>query len=324
MLLNFTFRQVLGLLIVLFLGTGAMAQISIPNSSFTDAQDFGTLANTGTSSTVPAGWAFSEAGANQNALYAAGTGSSNAGDTYSFGFAAPNTERAFGGLQAGSLIPTVGVCYTNNTTATITGLTVTYTGETWRVGTATRTDGIQFQYNQSTTGINGAGTWTSFPALDYFNPGQATGSGTMQHSATISSPISGLSIAPGATFCFRWTDFNATGADDGIGIDDYSLTNIVAPSPCDAITPLTCGTAVSRSLSGTGFWNTSFCGNSTVGSEAVYSFTPTMSGVHTLIINGVGGDPLTLATSWLPVVVPQVVGTALVLLLAPVITLLAH
>lgn len=130
MQLNFTFRQVLGLLTVLFWGTGAMAQISIPNASFTDAQDFSTLANTGTSSTVPAGWAFSEAGANQNALYAAGTGSNNAGDTYSFGFAAPNTERAFGGLQAGSLIPTVGVCYTNNTTATITGLTVTYTGET--------------------------------------------------------------------------------------------------------------------------------------------------------------------------------------------------
>ncbi len=64
------------------------------------------------------------------------------------------------------------------------------------------------------------------------------------------------------------------------------------PSPCDVITPLPCGTAVSPSLSGTGFWNTSFCGNSTVGSEAVYSFTPTMSGVHTLIINGVGGDPV--------------------------------
>jgi len=291
MRLKILFNCALCLLAVLFFSTEQFAQISIPNASFTDAQDFSTLASSGTSSTVPTGWAFAEAGANQNALYTAGTGSGNAGDTYSFGLAG-NSERAFGGLQSGNLIPTVGVCYTNNTGAVITELTVNYTGETWRVGAASRTDGIQFQYNQNTTGISGAGTWTSFPSLDYFNPGQATGSGTMQHSALISAPITGLSIQPGATFCFRWVDFNATGADDGIGVDDYSLTNIIAPSPCASITTLPCNTAVAPSLTGSGLWNTSFCGNSTLGSEVIYSFTPTSTGVHTLIINGVGGDPV--------------------------------
>ncbi len=224
---NFHIQHLLCLLLALCFSTEQFAQISIPNGSFTDAQDFSTLANSGTSSVVPTGWAFFETGTNQNALYAAGTGSGNAGDTYSFGPVAPNTERAFGGLQSGTLVPTVGVCYTNNTGSAINALTVTYTGETWRVGTANRTDGIQFQYNQSTTAINGAGTWTSFAALDYFNPGQAAGSGTMQHSATISSAITGLNIAAGATFCFRWNSFDATGADDGIGVDDYSLGNIV-------------------------------------------------------------------------------------------------
>jgi hypothetical protein len=38
----------------------------------------------------------------------------NTGDTYSFG-AASNTERAFGGLQSGSLNPTIGAAFTNNT-----------------------------------------------------------------------------------------------------------------------------------------------------------------------------------------------------------------
>ena len=42
---------------------------------------------------------FFETGTNANALYTAGTGSSNAGDTYSFG-ATSNAERAFGGLRS--------------------------------------------------------------------------------------------------------------------------------------------------------------------------------------------------------------------------------
>ncbi|MBK9015233.1 MAG: hypothetical protein IPM82_14870 [Saprospiraceae bacterium] len=100
------------------------------------------------------------------------------------------------------------------------------------MGAASRTDGLQFQYNQSTTAIDGAGTWTAFTALDYFNPGQATGSGSMQHSALISASITGLSIAPGATFCLRWNDFNATGADDGMAVDDFMLSDIVVPAPC--------------------------------------------------------------------------------------------
>ena len=58
-------------------------------------QNFDTLALSGTSSTVPTGWDFLEAGANANTTYTAGTGSSNTGDSYSFGLAA-STDRAFG------------------------------------------------------------------------------------------------------------------------------------------------------------------------------------------------------------------------------------
>lgn len=48
-------------------------------------QNFDSLANSGTSSALPTGWAFSESGTNANTMYTAGTGSGNAGDTYSFG-----------------------------------------------------------------------------------------------------------------------------------------------------------------------------------------------------------------------------------------------
>lgn len=82
----------------LFLFQNSNSQVSLTGATYN--QDFNTLALSGTSSTVPAGWLFSESGTNANTIYTAGTGSGNAGDTYSFG-AASNSERAFGGLQSG-------------------------------------------------------------------------------------------------------------------------------------------------------------------------------------------------------------------------------
>src|SRR6185436_16426682 len=90
-------------------------------------QNFDSLASAGTSSITPAGWGFVETGTNANTSYAAGTGSNNAGDTYSFGTAA--ADRALGGLQSGSLVPIVGAQFTNNTGGTITSLAISYTGE---------------------------------------------------------------------------------------------------------------------------------------------------------------------------------------------------
>ena len=51
-----------------------MAAISLTTGT-TYTQNFDTLASAGTSSTLPDGWVFSEAGTNANATYTAGTGS---------------------------------------------------------------------------------------------------------------------------------------------------------------------------------------------------------------------------------------------------------
>jgi hypothetical protein len=45
------------------------------------------------------------------------------------------------------LTPSYGAKFLNNTNAAITSLTVTYIGETWRVGNANRSDKIDFQYS---------------------------------------------------------------------------------------------------------------------------------------------------------------------------------
>jgi len=284
-------------LIALLCITGpAWAQISIPNTSFTYTENFNTLPISGTGHTaVPAGWAFFETSSafGANTTFRAGDASGawfeQTYDTYSFG-ATGNSDRAFGSITStgqDSLNTTIGACFTNNTGATITSLTITYTGETWQVASQNRVDGLVFQYNQNTTAINGAGTWTAFSALDYFNPGAPTiGGGSLRHSAVVSSTISGLNIAPGNTFCFRWLNFDATAAaqgnpnqEDAIGIDDFSLGNIVACAPpvvnAPTVTQPTCGApsggAITVNATGIGVLEYSINNGSTWSTDPMFS-----------------------------------------------------
>src|SRR5688572_14754071 len=94
-------------------------QISLPMiDADVGPETFNTLGTAATgNTTVPSGWFFAESGTNANTTYSAGTGSGNAGDTWSFGAAGtpPSSERAFGGLQSGSLVPTIGAIYKNDT-----------------------------------------------------------------------------------------------------------------------------------------------------------------------------------------------------------------
>ncbi|HWS27967.1 MAG TPA: hypothetical protein VN259_15505, partial [Xanthomonadales bacterium] len=201
--------------------------MSLTTLGSASTQNFDTLANTGTSSTLPTGWFFAESGANANATYTAGTGSGTAGDTYSFG-AAASTDRALGGLQSGSLIPTIGACFTNNSGNTITSLDVAYTGEQWRLGTVARVDQLDFQYSLDAASLT-TGTWTDVNALDFLAPNQVAPTGAKDGNAAgnrtaLSNSIASLTIANGATVWIRWNDLNATSSDDGLSVDDFSLT----------------------------------------------------------------------------------------------------
>ncbi|WP_392531283.1 lamin tail domain-containing protein [Nostoc sp. C117] len=247
-------------------------------------QDFDTLANSGTSTTLPTGWEFLETGTNANTTYTAGTGSSNTGDTYSFG-SSGSTERALGGLQSGSLIPTIGVSFSNNTGSTITSLAVSYRGEEWRLGTASRTDKLDFQYSLDATSLAN-GTWTDVDSLDFSSPNTSGSVGLRDGNATgnftnISTTISGLNIANGATFYLRWQDFNASGSDDGLAIDDFSLS---VPVPTSA------GVTITQSGGSTDVTE----GGATDSYTVVLNSQPTADVTINIINNG---DPQTKTTT---------------------------
>ncbi len=194
-------------------------------------QNFDTLSNTAGSTTnnlTITGWFLTESGggARDNEQYAVDTGASGTGDMYSYGAAAA-TDRALGGLRSGTLIPVFGACFTNNTGATIGNLAIAYTGEEWRLGTAARTDQINFEYSTNATDLV-TGTYTGVAALNFVTPVTATtgakDGNVAANRTALSNTISSLSIANGATFWIHWTDTDATGADDGLSADDFSLT----------------------------------------------------------------------------------------------------
>ncbi len=201
--------------------------ISLPTSGTVYTQDFNTLSNSGTTNTLSIeGWYLSETGNNANQQYAAGTGNANAGDMYSFGLMS-DTDRALGGLRSSSLVPVFGASFTNNTGRTVTSLDVSYTGEQWRLGAANRTDQLNFEYSTNATSLT-TGNWTGVTQLNFVTPNTtATGAknGNDEDNRTsISYTITELSIPNGTTFWIRFTDTDVSGSDDGLAVDDFSLT----------------------------------------------------------------------------------------------------
>jgi hypothetical protein len=203
-------------------------------SSFGTAytENFDTLANTGTTNgTLPTGWALRETGTSTrvNQQYAAGTGSDNTGDTYSFG-AAGSSERAFGTLLSGTITPTIGASFVNNAGGTLTALAISYTGEMWRAGVTNRgaADRLDFQYSLDATSLS-TGTWIDVDALDFLSPNLNATAGALNGNAaenrtSLAQTIIGLSVANGSTFWLRWNDVDIPSSDDGLAVDDFSLT----------------------------------------------------------------------------------------------------
>ncbi len=229
------------LVVALSLALGMVGQITQPviadgSASLTAfgvtyTQDFDILAITGTTnatSTLPIGWMLTESGggSRDNEQYAADTGGSNSGDSYSYGSAA-STDRALGGLQSGSVIPTIGASFTNNTGGTISSLAIAYTGEQWRLGTIARQDYIKFQYSTNATSLSD-GSWSDISSLNFTAPvttavGAKDGN-AVANRTTLSYTLTELSISNGSIFWIRWLSYDASGADDGLAVDDFSLT----------------------------------------------------------------------------------------------------
>ena len=213
---------------------GGSGSVSLTALGTPYSQDFNTLGNSPDNTifaTLPTGWFISESGtsARNDGKYAAGSGTSTTGDTYSFG-ATGSTERALGTLLSGTITSTIGASFTNNTGATITQLAIAFTGEMWRAGVTNRNaaDRLDFSYSTSASSLT-TGTWTAFSGLSVSSPVVNATAGALNgnvspNRAAVTGTIAGLSVANGATVWIRWVDFDIASSDDGLAIDDFSIT----------------------------------------------------------------------------------------------------
>lgn len=207
----------------------------------TYSQNFDTLPNTGTvtfTGTQPFDLAAAPAGATGMTGWSLGatagtptliaaTGSTTNGAAYSYG-ASGATDRSLGAQGSGSVVARFGVSLVNTTGATLTQVTIGYTGEQWRRGNSAA-NVLAFSYGIGATNL-ATGVFVAAPALDFTAP-VTTGAdvaldGNLAANRKVIAPVTltGLTWAPGQTLLLRWSDTNDGGNDDGISIDDLTFT----------------------------------------------------------------------------------------------------
>jgi DNA/RNA endonuclease YhcR with UshA esterase domain len=192
-------------------------------------QNFDSLANSGKASTMPYGWYFYETDVNANTIYSADSGSSTTGDTYSYGHSG-STERALGTLASSKLKSYIGMQFKNSTGATVTSITVSFTVEMWRLGATGRgADSMYATMSTSAGSLSASSGWTSIPSLTFISPvvGGTVGltdGNSSTYQTKVNVTLTGLSIPDGQTAWLRWYDPNVASNDDGLAIDDFSLT----------------------------------------------------------------------------------------------------
>ena len=190
-----------------------------------------------------------------------------------------------------------GVVFQNNSGSSLSLGNFSYNGELYVPhGTANNVDGFQFFYQISATAVTdltsgGAAHtngntfaqnaalvdtgWTRVGAFDYSTSNAGT--------AALATPLTtaksgnlGLTLAPGQFITLRWRNFNDTGTDAVMGIDDVSATFSVIPDSIYNLTH-TVGTAPNGSLdlTGTQYWTDGVNATGYLGGGAVLSQNPT-------------------------------------------------
>ena len=171
----------------------------------------------------------------------AGDGSSNAGAFYSFGAngAGPLTDRALGGIGAGSAYfgtPASGavagwlaLSLTNTTGTTVNTLEISYDGEQWRNGGNTSPQTMVLEIGFGNTYAN-VTTWTPVGAsFDFTSPlhvataAALDGNSATNRVANIGGTLTNLSWNNAATLWLRWTERNDAGNDHGLALDNLKV-----------------------------------------------------------------------------------------------------
>lgn len=228
----------------------ATANAQLVLTGTTTSQNFDGIGNSATA-TLPTGWKMETTAAGTDTNYStletatsqsAGTSgagilsSSSSGGAYNFadGVTNTSTDRAIGYLNSGSFTTGKSIEFgiTNSTGATITDISLDWDYEKYRSGSRAWT----WNFYTSTDGV----TWTAVPAgnLAYAADAGNTVVSNPPSSTAAGADITGLNIANGQSYYFRWTLVGTGGSTNGQGlaIDNVVLnaTTAAIPEPATA------------------------------------------------------------------------------------------
>ena len=221
------------LLTVLGMVKGVQAQVSITSVGQTYSQNFNSLPSSGTTtwsnnSNLSSWYADRSSGSGAISFYS-DSGVSASDGLYSYGSDA--SDRALGALPGnpgvGNL--SLGLRIKNNSSSTITALTITYSAEQWRAnGSGSQTIGFSYKTSTSAiTSVAGSG-FTNVTSLNFSSP--VTGSigaidgNSASNKETKSFTITGISLAAGSEIMLKWYFPKLANVDHGYAIDDLSIT----------------------------------------------------------------------------------------------------
>lgn len=221
----------------MLLASLSFGQISITAIGTPYNENFDSMGATGT--TFVTGWTASRAAGsgtlNATLTMAATDGAANSGNVYNTGTATAG-ERSFGTLGSGTTAPAFGASFTNNTGSTVSAVAVSAVVEQWRTGSdAAANEIVAFAYSLDATSLS-SGTWTNVTALNLLEKlttttaAVAVDGNLVANQSNISSNITGLTWANGATLWIRWTDVNEAGSDGIYSIDNFVFNATTALS----------------------------------------------------------------------------------------------
>lgn len=213
----------------------ANAQTSVSITGTTYTQNFNSLDTTSTpSSNLPAGWKIYEygTGAAVDQMYKGNTGSSNSGETYSYG-SVGSTDRALGSIASltGNR-PHYGVIFTNNTGAAITSINIQYMLEQWRHASDTLaiSDSLILEFSTTAIAINDTNaSWQTSSIVatspkNFVNTTNTILDGNLTANRNSVSGTITVNIPNGSNIALRFKDVKVSGSNDGLGVDDLNIT----------------------------------------------------------------------------------------------------
>jgi hypothetical protein len=147
-----------------------------------------------------------------------------------------STDRSLGALPTSNQINNFGLVLVNNSSDTYDSFDLSYVGEQWRRGEPGVINTMTFAYGVGATDIGSS--LTSVAGLSFSNPNNqasptevALNGNLAINQVAVSGSITGLNWAPGQTLVLRWALGEATGQDNGLGIDDVEFIAHAVPEP---------------------------------------------------------------------------------------------